>query len=114
MENRKFSPEQFAQLGKRSDSVLALEWNCSLKAVQYARRTLGIVGFNREKSIPSYARLQWPQSVLDQLGKVSDRKIAKLMKCPARIVCQKRKSLGIGYFVQVLKRAPKPRARPQD
>jgi len=97
MVNRQFSPEQLAQLGKRSDGELASEWNCSLKAVQYARRKLGIVGFNREKSSPSYARLQWPQCIIDQLGKISDRDIAKLMKCPVRLVCQKRKSLNIEY-----------------
>jgi hypothetical protein len=99
MKHAQFSPEQLSRLGKQTDLELAREWNCSWRSIQNARKRLGIRAFREHVSLPACDRVEWPENILQMLGKVPDRDIARLMRCSARVVSQKRRNLNIPYVV---------------
>lgn len=78
-----------AQLGKDSDTNIALKLGITPQQVTYRRRLLNIppAGYSDD--------VKWTKEKLSQLGKFSDTVLAGKFRCSPEIITTKRKKLGI-------------------
>lgn len=90
-------------LGKMYDREIAEKFGVSPDNVRYRRRKLGIAAKPAPKpeSTPGgHNRLNLPDWTICQLGRISDKKLAKQVGCDPSVVSRHRKERGIASYAE--------------
>ena len=90
----KWNKKMIDRLGTDTDKAIGKMFGIAENTVMVKRTELGIAPFGGKRK-PQGSRYSWPKRLLDMLGKVSDKEMARQIGCSPGLIGIQRRKLGI-------------------